>query len=192
MYPLDGRHWTNDIGPNKNPPGIPNDVHLAPGPNRHPQGSYQFSGSVTSYIEIPNNGGLETRYSITVLAWLKSETDAGPIFVYGDTGFRLWIVGGGVYANDQYWSAQPKSKKVSNSWYHVGATYDYSSGIAKVWVNGEATAQVNSPDNIIKHFTKQTFTLRMNGKSLRFKNWQTVCCLTTNYTDLVVRNRRHE
>ena len=146
LYPLNGRYGTGDIGPNKNPPGIPSDIHLAPGPYRQPQGSYQFSGTWTSCIEIPNNGGLDTKYSITVLAWVNRENHQGPIFNYGADvwGFHLWIwVGAGnAYANAYGWMSQPNSPIASNSWYYVGATYDFSSGIATVWVNGEAGSEV--------------------------------------------------
>ena len=144
LYPLNGVHGTSDIGPNKNPPGIPSDVHLAPGPFGQPQGSYQFSGSANSYIEIPNNGGLDTKYSITVLAWVNRENHQGPIFDYvWGFHFWIWVGAGNVFANlHLVWSAQLNSPIASHSWYYVGASYDFSSGIAKVWVNGEAASQV--------------------------------------------------
>jgi len=149
LYPLNGRHGTSDISPNKNPPGIPSDVHLAPGPHGHPQGSYQFSGSSTCYIEFPNTaGGLDTRYSITILAWVNRENDQGPIFDYAG-GFHVWIwtYGGSVLANLMplgVWPAQPHSYISPNIWYYVGVTYDFASGIAKVWVNGQAESEVRN------------------------------------------------
>jgi len=146
LYPLNGRHGISDIGPNKNPPGIPSDIRLAPGPYGHPQGSYQFSGSFTSYIEFLNNGGLDTRYSITVLAWVNRENNEGPIFHYTG-GFHLWIWahGGSVFANIYPdWAVQPHSYISPNIWYYAGVTYDFSSGIAKVWVNGQAESEVRN------------------------------------------------
>ena len=148
LYPLNGRHGTRDIGRNKNPPGIPSDVHLAPGPYGQPQGSYQFSGTSTSYITMPNNGGLDTKYSITVLAWVNRENQEGPIFNYLRVDgipwvFHFWVLSqGGVYANAHGWSVQPYSYINPNSWYYVGASYDFSSGIAKVLVNGQAAHEV--------------------------------------------------
>ena len=144
LYPLNGRHGTFDIGPSKNPPGITGNVHLAPGPYGQPQGSYQFSGTSSSYIKIPNNGGPDTKYSITVLSWVNRENHQGPIFNYGDNinGFHFWIWGcaaGCVFANlYPDWVTQPHSPIPSNSWHYVGASYDFSSGTAKVWVNGQA------------------------------------------------------
>ena len=96
LYPLNGRYGTKDISPNKNPPGIPNGVHLGSGPHGDPQGSYQFSGISTSHIEIPKNGGLDISYSITVLLWVNRQNNEGPMFVYGRNGFRFWIVGSSV------------------------------------------------------------------------------------------------
>ena len=147
LYPLNGRHGTSDIGPNKNPPGIQSDVHLAPGPNGHPQGSYQFSGSFTSYIEIPNNGSLDTRHSITVLAWVNRENEKGPIFHYLPTGwgFHFWLVQTGVvFASSPNWAVWLLSPTPIplNSWCYVGITYDFSSGIAKGWVNGQRVSEV--------------------------------------------------
>lgn len=150
MFPLNGLHGTRDISANRNPPGITHDVHLAPGPYGHPQGSYQFYGSSTSYIEFPNNEGLDVRYSITVLAMVKRENDRGPIFHYarasGTHGFRFWIVeyydSGSVYANSPSWTTKPHTHIDSNKWYYVGISYDYYSGVAKIWVNGTATSEV--------------------------------------------------
>ena len=150
MYPLNGQYGTKDISPNKNPPGIPSGVHLASGPYGDPQGSYQFSGISTSHIEIPNNRGLDIRYSITVLLWVNRQNNEGPMFVYGRRGFRFWILGSDVYANDHSWSVQPRSSPIaSNVWYYVGVTYDYSSGIAKVWVNGEDVDTVSTPVTMV-------------------------------------------
>lgn len=72
------------------------------------------------------------------------------MFVYGRSGFRFWIVGSDVYANDHSWSSQPRSSLIaSNVWYYVGVTYDYSSGIAKVWVNGEDVDTVSTPVTMV-------------------------------------------
>ena len=146
LYPLNGLHETRDIGPNKNPAGKPNGVHLAPGPFGHPQGSYRFSGSFSSYIKIPNNGGLDTR-SITILAWINHENENGPIVNYGENvwGFHFWIVNGrlfgrlsgsGLYAITPY--------NLSKNWQYVGTSYNFSSGVVKLWINGSEVAQAIS------------------------------------------------
>lgn len=145
LYPHNGRYGTRDISPNQNPQGKPSDVHLAPGPYGRPQGSYHFSGRFTSYIEIPNNGGLDTRHSITVLVWMKYR-NRGPIFNYGLTtwGFHIWIVGGGnFYARSPNWNAgYSVEPPLSKSWQYVGVSYDFPSGVMRLWVNGETAYQV--------------------------------------------------
>lgn len=143
LYPLNGRHGTKDISRNENPPGIPSNTALAPGPNGHPYGSFQFSGTPTSYVHIPNNGGLDIKNSITILAWVNRESNEGLIFEYScGTCFRLWFINDGrLYCNAK-WHFHQSSPIPSNSWYHVGASYDSLSGTAKVWVNGQAAVEV--------------------------------------------------
>ncbi|XP_073241395.1 uncharacterized protein [Porites lutea] len=148
FYPLNAQHLTHDISPNKNQPGEPNGVHLAPGPFGHPQGSYQFSGSFGSYIEIPNNGGLDTRYSITILAWLNQENDDGPIVNFGSDvwGFHFWVVNGRLFARPSRRADRALAKyAVSSSlepgtWNYVGTSYNFSSGVVKIWINGSEVA----------------------------------------------------
>ena len=148
FYPLNAQHLTHDISPNKNQPGKPNGVHLAPGPFGHPQGSYQFSGSFGSYIEIPNNGGLDTRYSITILAWLNQENDDGPIVNFGSDvwGFHFWVVNGRLFARPSRRAdrALPKyavsSSLEPGTWNYVGTSYNFSSGVVKLWINGSEVA----------------------------------------------------
>ena len=155
LYPLNGRHATRDIGRNKNPPGVPSDVHLAPGPYGLPQGSYQFSGSFSSYIEFPNNGGLDVRHSATVLFWVNRENEKGPIFAYGTNiwGFHIWfVISGNLYARTPNWPREDYGYHVStplllSSWYYVGVTYDFSSGVGRLWVNGEAALEVRQVQN---------------------------------------------
>ena len=151
MYPLNGLHETRDISPNKNPPGIPNGARFAPGPFGNPQGSYRFSGSFSSYIEIPNNGGLDTRCSITILAWINRENENGPIVNYGEDvwGFHFWIVNGGLYARPSKralgsleYAITPYN--LSKNWHYVGTSYNFSSGIVRLWINGSEVAQAIS------------------------------------------------
>ena len=151
LYPLNGLHGTRDISPNKNPPGIPNGARFAPGPFGNPQGSYRFSGSFSSYIEIPNNGGLDTRCSITILAWINRENENGPIVNYGTDvwGFHFWIVNGGLYARPSKRALESLQcadtpYKLSKNWHYVGTSYNFSSGIVRLWINGSEVAQAIS------------------------------------------------
>ena len=182
LYPLHGQYGTSDIGPNNNPPGIPSDIQLAPGPYGHPKGSYQFSGSSTSYVEIPNNGGLDKKFSITVLAWVNRENDNGPIFDYGTNhwAFHMWIVDGKLFGRavtrhtGQFLNPVSSSQPVSMSWLYVGLTYDYPSGVIKLWING------NIVDQTIAGSAKQgtQFDVRIGAKDGDPRYFQgRICCV---------------
>ena len=182
LYPLNGEHGTSDIGPNKNPPGIPRDVHLAPGPYGQPQGSYQFSGSSNSYIEIPNNGGLDTRYSLTLLAWVNRENDNGPIVNYGikSWGFHFWFTSGKLFARpmtrDKTSLPHVVSSKLSKSWHYVGTTYDFSSGVVRLWVNGTEVAQTTVGST--EQSTQQDVRMGAKGNTNDPRYFKgRICCL---------------
>ena len=127
---------------------------LATGPNGAEGGSYQFDGHVNSYIDFPNNGGLDVQHSITVLCWLYSTTlTRGSIFSYGifnDQQWRVnfWISHSGklwaAYAHRNYSGTPPfktDNSLARNQWYYVGTSYDHLTGIASIWVNGERVVQ---------------------------------------------------
>ena len=149
VYPLNGQFGTADLSSHENPPGVPYGVQLAPGPFGQANGSYQFSGNSTSYIEFPNNGGLDTRYSMTLLAWVFLE-NTGPIFNYGVNyfGVHFWVSGGylfyrsvtrsGISINPLY-----SCKINQGAWNFVGASYDYHSGVEKLWIEGKVCEEQN-------------------------------------------------
>ncbi|KAL9982726.1 hypothetical protein ACROYT_G004810 [Oculina patagonica] len=145
VYPLNGQFGTRDLSSNENPPGVPYNVQLAPGPFGQPNGSYQLSGSSNSYIEFPNNGGLDTRYSLTLLAWVFPENIDGPIFNYGTNyfGVHFWIVNNRLFARLSKRSGgyadlpALTSALKQNSWNFIGTSYDYDSGVQKLWIEGK-------------------------------------------------------
>ena len=150
MYPLNGQFGTRDLSSNENRPGGLYEVQLAPGPFGQPNGSYQFSGSATSYIEFPNNGGLDTRYSITLLAWVFLENTDGPVFNYGVDyfGVHFWVGGGYLFCrfvtrSGIYLSPLHSGKLNQGAWNFVGASYDYHSGVEKLWIEGKVSEEQN-------------------------------------------------
>lgn len=104
----------------------------------------KFYGRRNSYIQFPNRGRLDTRLSITLLAWIYHQGHAGPIFNYMPNGWGV-----------HFWMVSPKTlfvrftrrrgrrftRAVSSrtvryrTWQYVGATYDYRTGIARLFVN---------------------------------------------------------
>ena len=89
LYPLNAKYTTQEIN-NRQPQGTPVGVSLAPGPDGKPGGSYQFTGNANSYIEFPNNGGLDVKQSITMLCWVYPQNTDGPLFNYFNPSISLW------------------------------------------------------------------------------------------------------
>lgn len=150
IFPLDKESKTKDITKN-NPPGIPSNVRPAPGPDGRPDGSTLFFGSTNSYIEFPNNGQLDTRRSMTILAWVYHNGRSGPIFNYDRRGFgvHLWMAGPRVLfvrfvrrSHRSTSSVATYSKKPRyRAWNYIGATYNYNTGVATLWLNSRPVAR---------------------------------------------------
>ena len=131
-----------------NPPGRLLNVRPAPGPDGKPRGSYRFFGRSNSYIEFPNRGKIDTKRSLTLLAWIYHEGSAGPIFNYKPNGWgvHFWMTSSRtLYVNfrpRRLTSAKSLSSRAVKPmrWQFVGATYDGKTGIAKLFVNSRFTA----------------------------------------------------
>ena len=72
LYPLNSQYQTQEaynrqhMGTTEANASLAPSPSLAPGPDGKPRGSYQFPGQEDSYIEFPNNGGLNVKPSITM------------------------------------------------------------------------------------------------------------------------------
>ena len=113
-------------------------------------GAIQFVGTPDSFIEIPNSPGsdLDTRTSITLLIHVFPFGNRGPIISFQEHGLgvQIWhdgvVDGKGVLTARFAWRdfSQPPgvSKAVLNlnAWNFIGASYDYESGIARLWHDG--------------------------------------------------------
>ena len=152
FFPLNADYGTKEID-NRAVKGIPHGVTLASGPDGRPNYSYKFSGSSNSYIEFPNSigGPLDVRYSMTMLCWVYYDGKDGPLFNYekGSTwGVHLWVVHGGKlfvrFVKRDYSSTNHLvHTNLAGGWKFVGASYDRSSGEAKLWVNGAVVQTLN-------------------------------------------------
>ena len=156
MYPLDSTHGTKEIN-NRVGAGVASGIRTAPGPDGKPDGSYEFFGTVNSYIEFPNGGDLDVRNSMTMLCWLYPGGQNGPLFNYGKSGswgVRLWVVQGqlGVqFAKRDYSRTRLLHHtpfKPEDGWKFVWASYDQANGDAKLWVNGKAVQTLNIGPNL--------------------------------------------
>ncbi|KAL9954039.1 hypothetical protein ACROYT_G041527 [Oculina patagonica] len=150
LYPLNSWFATREIY-DEQPQGTSFGVSLAAGPNNVDGGSYQFDGHINSYIQFPNNGGLDVQHSITLLCWLYPENTDGPIFQYGPStnwGVHMWITAPGAvyakYTHRDYTETSPLITAQSlalNQWHYVGSSYDHTTGTASIWLNGERVLQ---------------------------------------------------
>lgn len=156
MYPLDGAHGTKEIN-NRVGEGSASGVHTAPGPDGKPDGSYEFSGTVNSYIEFPNGGGLDVPNSMTMLCWLYPGGQDGPLFNYRNTGswgVHLWVVNGQLFVrftrrDYSFTNALlHTSLRPEDGWKFVGASYDQGNGDAKLWVDGNVVQTLNIGANL--------------------------------------------
>ena len=110
---------------------------------------------MNSYIEFPNDGGLDLKHSITLLCWLYPEnTHNGPLFNYkssGEWAVHFWMNYNGYpyvhFRNREYvatsyafWTNQPLA---THQWHYIGASYDYITGMASLWVNGVRVVEKN-------------------------------------------------
>ena len=149
LYPLNSKYETREIN-NGQPQGTPVGVSLAAGPDGKAGGSYQFAGHANSYIEFPNNGGLDTLRSITMLSWIYPQNTDGPIFNYktsGASGVHMWMVSGKLFARFTGLDGVTKSLTTTqplalNQWHYVGSSYESKTGIAKLWLNAQQVVQI--------------------------------------------------
>ena len=122
-------------------------MQLAPGPDGGTGGSYQFSGNYNSFIEFPNNGGLDTRYSITFLAWIYHEQVKGSIFYFAQKGFGTGVrflindndrFGALLRRGDNFTTIKTTTSKIlePRTWHFVGTTFNFTSGEFRIWING--------------------------------------------------------
>ena len=91
------------------------------------------------------------RYSMTILCWVYYDGKGGPLFNYekGLTwGVHLWVLNDGRlfvrFVRRDYSSTNHLiHTNLAGGWKFVGATYDRSSGEAKLWVNGAVVQTLN-------------------------------------------------
>ena len=149
VYPLDRRRGGRDISRSKNPGARIVGVKYGQGPDGRRDGSTVFYGRRNSYVEIPNTGKLDARYSITILIWVYHDGRAGPIVNYNPNGYgvHLWMTSQRqLFVRFKHRDGRTTRPLRSNrfkyrAWNYVGATYDERSGIATLWVNSQPVAR---------------------------------------------------
>ena len=148
FYPLNS-HYKTAEKENRQPKGSLGDVAITNGPYNEPGGAYMFYGTVSSYIKFPNNGGLDTMFSSTLMCWVQRGGQDGPLFSYGDWGVHMSIVDGKFLNQIAKRSSQPltniKTAEVlpAGKWVHVAASYDHNTGNNSLYINGHFSISQN-------------------------------------------------
>ena len=169
FYPLNARYKARKKQ-NRQLMGILGDVAITNGPYNEPGGAYMFHGTSSSYIEFPNNGGLDTQYSITLMCWVQPGGHDGPLFSYGFNGFTvcIWIMYGKFFnrilkrrSSQRVRPALTTEVLPAGKWVHVAASYDHNGGNHSLYINGHLRA----PQNIGTGYEIATgFHVRMGAK----------------------------
>ena len=105
-----------------------------------------FYGTLSSYIEFPNKGGLNTRLSITLMCWVQPGGQDGPLFSYG---VGIWIHKGKFlnrivkHQSLQSLTTIATEDLPAGEWVHIAASYDHNSGNNSLYINGHLSASQN-------------------------------------------------
>ena len=140
FYPLNAPYKAAEKE-NRQPKGILGNAEITYGPYNEPGGAYMFYGIASSYIEFPNTGGLDTRFSITLMCWVRPGGQDGPLFSYekDGRGVQIWIDRGrfNLSLSDLSASGLLSAEVLPTGvWVHVAATYNYHTGISSLFING--------------------------------------------------------
>ena len=141
VYQLTSASKNRDISGYVNPPATFVGVYYARGPDNHPQGALSFRGTRNSYVLIPNNGCVDTRYSLTIIMWVYPES-SGPLLHFNPKGWglHLWIISQfrlfARFVPRSGKSVKAIYKKIKpRQWNYIAATYDQRTGLATLWLN---------------------------------------------------------
>ena len=150
---MNGESETREIN-GRQPKGILKGVDPADGRKARTNGSYRFTSQAgDSYIEFPNIGGLDVTDSITILFWMYPQNTDGPIFKYetrSSWSIRMRMASGKLLAHFSHRNNTPQlitdQPLPLNQWHQVGASYDHTTGVASLWLNGK---QIKRQQNIV-------------------------------------------
>ena len=151
FYPLNARYKAAEKE-NRQPKGDLRDVAITNGPYNEPGGAYIFYGTRNSHIWFPNRGGLDTRFSITLMCWVQPGHYSGSLITYklSIRGVQMWIADGKFYnqivkrRNSQpLTSIRTAEVFPTGKWVHVAASYDHNTGNNSLYINGHLSVSQN-------------------------------------------------
>ena len=147
VYPLDYIRRGRDLSRNRNPSARFYGITYKQGPDGRRDGSTQFYGRSNSYVEIPNTGKLDARYSITVCIWVYHEGRRGIILNYNPNrrGFQLRMISPRVLqviivrrTKRTTITVQTGGRIINyKAWTYIAVTFDERSQMLTIWVNSK-------------------------------------------------------
>ena len=161
LYPFTIASKNRDISGYVNPPAEFVGVRYSFGPDKNPQGALAFSGKRNSYVRIPNNGCLDTKYSMTIALWVYPESD-GPLVHFNPNGWGVSIWLDSTFKVDVRFIPRSGKSVVSlkkeipkGRWSHLAATYNHRDGLATLWLDSIPSDQRKvgrSPSGLATNF----------------------------------------
>ena len=144
MYPLDKNRGGIDISSSRNLPAKPVRIKYSEGPDGRRYGSTEFYDR-TSYVEIPNTGKLDPRYSSTFLIWVNHRGRYGNILRYKSNKFEVRMISSRVLEVVIKGRIRRRTNRVQTprneirykAWNYIGVTYDYGKEMLTIWVNSK-------------------------------------------------------
>ncbi|CAH1265253.1 COLEC11 [Branchiostoma lanceolatum] len=177
FWPLNAEYGTSDVTGNGND-AVATGTQLALGPYGNVNGAFLFSGAADSYLNIPNNGELDVRYSYTILAHIYPTGGAGPIFSYvtNNDGFGVHLV---VERGQSILQSIAADVLEQSAWNYVGGSYNSFTGMASLWNNGEVVGQANV--GVVEVETQYQVQVAMKDGDSRFFAGRIACLQLYNY-----------
>lgn len=151
VYPFNNETGVKDVSPHRGE-GISKGTLFSQGIPGELGGSIEVQGHSDSYIELTNTGNLDTKVSITILLYVYPLGSPGPIVNYKRDGHGVQIyetssdgngtLGARINPRDSgKYQPEVKARILRfNEWQFIGVTYNGSSGVVKLWHEGQAVA----------------------------------------------------
>lgn len=151
VYPFNNETGVKDVSPHRGE-GISKGTLFSQGIHGELGGSIEVQGHSDSYIELTNTGNLDTKVSITILLYVYPLGSPGPIVNYKRDGHGVQIyetssdgngtLGARINPRDSgKYQPEVKARILRfNEWQFIGVTYNGSSGVVKLWHEGQAVA----------------------------------------------------
>lgn len=163
-YPMDGASAVgtvlSDVTRNRNTGTI---VSAPPVVRGVTGNALSFTAASSQYVDLQAPASLELYSTVSVSAWINYPTSiSGPDFVVakdfssGTRGYCLGVSGDKVYAENNGGATCIGGTTLKfNTWYHVGAVFNFSSNISYAFLNGardSGTTSAGVTANTLAHW----------------------------------------